>query len=1525
MKRLKRLWALVLAMGLIISGLSFDGYSVKADDNKMAKISVESLYAKPGTNIVVKVLIEDNPGILGAVLKVSFDNSKMTLTKAENGEAFSPLVFTAPGKYSDNNTFSWDGQELSDDDVMDGEILKLTFAIPEDAEIDDDYNISISYDASDIVDYDLNVVNTTVENGGVRILNYIPGDLTDDGKINSMDVISLRRYIVGNYEQNIIEYAGNVNGDLRWNSTDVICLRRYIAGGYGIKLLPHPKAHPHALEKIDAVDATSTTNGNIEYWYCRECDKCYKDAYGAQEISIEDTVIPIIVLDDDEYQIEYHITNHDEYLESISIYNPNPDTYKSEKGLKLSNISVRGYVFDGWYDGEGANGELVKSIPVGATGKIDLYARWHLVEYNINFDSPDVPMASKTYTVNKGATLEAAKWYGYTFVGWSNDDGFIVSRIKPGTTGNITLHANWTSNRNRGVANPSYGEPLSIIEDNENGRFEFVYDIGRIENVPLKQIEYIGNSDGIQIDNTYSVENSILSEDAREIANVISKATTRSSGWTLSEEWNKVYEAGSEIGETKGKSAVRTDSEGRTVGGNYFVSNSQGGSSYISTESGGSSSNSSKVTTDRSMGLNTEYSSSTEKYVDTKLGVKNETEVNAGVKFPVDIFEVSAGVKNTTTVNAEVSSGRRDKESFGIGTSSSFGIGTANESSSSSHFNVTQNQSSNWNSTESYEKSYSSTTNTSLTNSVSEEISKKTTYNVAESTGGENKQEIRDETYDSNSDTYSTAFRYSQGDKTTTERNIKFTSNEAGYYRLVNAGTVHVFGVVGYDIATNSYYTYSYSVLDDERHTYLDYSKDNAKFDDCENAIIPFEIPYKVNEYVNMLTTKSDDLEIGLENGKVNAYSRSSEADTTVIIPQYFSADNGADNTKTAIKVTSLNKNAFRYNTNIKKIVLPVYIDEIPDNAFEGCTNLEEVVALGVTSIGNEAFKGCISLKKFAVDNKVVQLGDNAFEGVDKIEVAASNEEVFNAALNSGAKSISLDMSSLDARKIDNKTIEISNDKNYIALLSNGVKYNNLSIKSEAKETYISNMTFENNKTTPLVIDSEKLTLNRVNIFDAPGFAMICENENTDVKLYGAVSVNSKTDIAILTKSLILSKENVSITGTLNTVGDVLVCGNVTNDALLNVVDNKNNTYEIITEEEWNRYRTSKTVSFDLNGGEGNNPEDITVYYGQRYGTLPEPVRNNYTFEGWFDEKTGGTEINQNTIAQDPVPSVLYAHWSLNQYEVMFNPNGGNVSTTEITVDSGALIGSLPTPTRNDCIFIGWFTSDGIKITENTLYDFDCDITLKAHWQSEWVLDSALPQDATQTNQKWTYDLTSKTTSSSSTMSGWTQYNSTWEWGPWGEWSPWSRTQYYPSDSRQVEKRTVTDRAAYTNYKYYIYRTSDGYGYGTQNYYTGSAHGYCTKYDEINITYALSCVNSSLGLYGYYDSGMFSHSYDNQWFYSGSTYVAAVTHDEWRYRDRSKVWTYYFKKTEQKESETEIVANGDSITNVNKWVKYIVE
>ena len=68
---------------------------------------------------------------------------------------------------------------------------------------------------------------------------------------------------------------------------------RYCGESFGD---PAPGNHGGLLRRVDKVNATSTADGNIEYWYCSGCGKYYLDATAVREITRRDTILPAIGL-----------------------------------------------------------------------------------------------------------------------------------------------------------------------------------------------------------------------------------------------------------------------------------------------------------------------------------------------------------------------------------------------------------------------------------------------------------------------------------------------------------------------------------------------------------------------------------------------------------------------------------------------------------------------------------------------------------------------------------------------------------------------------------------------------------------------------------------------------------------------------------------------------------------------------------------------------------------------------------------------------------------------------------------------------------------------------------------------------------------------------------------------------------------------------------------------------------------------------------------------------------------------------
>ena len=282
---------LVIAFVFAIMGVTFNQETVIASAAEgTTTIYVENKSAASDTDVQVNVLIRDNVGVAGATLKLSYDN-RLTLKEASNGEVFSSLNLTMPGVYSNPCNFLWDALDQSSNG--DGVILTLTFALAKNISDNTKLYVEVSAEYGDIIDNDINFIDVAFERGNITVINFTPGDVNDDGRINVVDVTMLRRYIAGGYGININEAAADVNDDGRINIVDVTMLRRFIAGGYGVELKPstHFYKHVHDLAHVEAVSSTCDEDGNIEYWYCSECDCYFSDSAAETEIPANSAII----------------------------------------------------------------------------------------------------------------------------------------------------------------------------------------------------------------------------------------------------------------------------------------------------------------------------------------------------------------------------------------------------------------------------------------------------------------------------------------------------------------------------------------------------------------------------------------------------------------------------------------------------------------------------------------------------------------------------------------------------------------------------------------------------------------------------------------------------------------------------------------------------------------------------------------------------------------------------------------------------------------------------------------------------------------------------------------------------------------------------------------------------------------------------------------------------------------------------------------------------------------------------------
>lgn len=124
----------------------------------------------------------------------------------------------------------------------------------------------------------------------------------------------------------------------------------------------------------------------------------------------------------------------------------------------------------------------------------------------------------------------------------------------------------------------------------------------------------------------------------------------------------------------------------------------------------------------------------------------------------------------------------------------------------------------------------------------------------------------------------------------------------------------------------------------------------------------------------------------------------------------------------------------------------------------------------------------------------------------------------------------------------------------------------------------------------------------------------------------------------------------------------------------------------------WAKWSSTQiTVTFDPNGG-GVSPVTKVVKKGGTYVELPIPTKAGYTFNGWFTEVDGGTQVLPTSTVISDADHTLFAHWTENVYTVTYNLDGGtNAAGNPATFKRSNLPIALLDATKDGEYFAGWY------------------------------------------------------------------------------------------------------------------------------------------------------------------------------------------------------------------------------------------
>lgn len=134
------------------------------------------------------------------------------------------------------------------------------------------------------------------------------------------------------------------------------------------------------------------------------------------------------------------------------------------------------------------------------------------------------------------------------------------------------------------------------------------------------------------------------------------------------------------------------------------------------------------------------------------------------------------------------------------------------------------------------------------------------------------------------------------------------------------------------------------------------------------------------------------------------------------------------------------------------------------------------------------------------------------------------------------------------------------------------------------------------------------------------------------------------------------------------------------------------------------------TVTLNVNGGNISSfsTKEMIVICDGTYGTLPTPTRYEHNFDGWFTDSIGGDEIKSDSKVTAIKNHTIYAHWTVNQYVLIFDFANGTHITNTVNYDD--TITYPENPEKEGYIFNGW----DIMITKMPAKN----LTITAKWAS---------------------------------------------------------------------------------------------------------------------------------------------------------------------------------------------------------------
>lgn len=431
-------------------------------------------------------------------------------------------------------------------------------------------------------------------------------------------------------------------------------------------------------------------------------------------------------------------------------------------------------------------------------------------------------------------------------------------------------------------------------------------------------------------------------------------------------------------------------------------------------------------------------------------------------------------------------------------------------------------------------------------------------------------------------------------------------------------------------------------------------------------------------------------------------------------------------------EITEIPARAFENCTSLKSVKLPPTVTKIANNAFSGCSKLEEIEGLEqckISELSATAFDSCVRLKDINLSNATIAaIPDQIFSGMRGLISATVPKTVTSIGTEAFYACKNLEMinglSDCDITKIGEKAF-----------------YNCWSLKeadlSGSSLTVLPASAFKGD--TALLSVKMPKSLNEIGNEAFYGCSAMkkLDLNNTRLTTIGNSALSDMTSLMYI-----------NLPDTVNSVGakafDLNLRLDSSDTALMPTVVSENVTpasvnYTDNNVSPWKRRQVifrdnAVAVHFDGNGSDGKTANAPVFASAGTKISIPacKYTKKGYLFTGWNTEKDGsGTTYKAGARTSDAI-SILYAQWQKATAKVTLEFPGGKYTNASgstwddsfsftASFSSNSSVTYLPfaqNMTKEGCTFAGWYTEPEYKkriesLTIRTAID---GMTLYAKW-----------------------------------------------------------------------------------------------------------------------------------------------------------------------------------------------------------------